>query len=89
MGLAAADLVPGGTRANLEYVQDQVDFAESVSTADKFLLADAQTSGGLLLSVAAERAEEALQLLDECGVSSARVIGTVTRQGSGRLTVKR
>lgn len=45
--------------------------------ANLSLLADPQTSGGLLLSVPADRAEEAVALLHAAGDEAARVIGEV------------
>ncbi|MEU5696217.1 selenide, water dikinase SelD [Actinosynnema sp. NPDC020468] len=44
---AAAGYVSGGTRRNLDWVAPHVDF---VADADALLLADAQTSGGLLVA---------------------------------------
>jgi selenide,water dikinase len=41
--------VSGGTRRNLEWVQQFVDVGAGVSDDDLLLLADAQTSGGLLV----------------------------------------
>jgi selenide, water dikinase len=46
---AAAGHVSGGTRRNLDWVLPYTDFAGSVSEVDRLLLADAQTSGGLLV----------------------------------------
>ena len=53
--LAAADLFPGGTRRNHAVVRDEVDWGGAVE-ADQLLLCDAQTSGGLLVAIAPERA---------------------------------
>ena len=49
--LAAADVVPGGTLDNLEHVSPFVDWSPGLSRVDRLLLADAQTSGGLLIAV--------------------------------------
>ncbi|MBK9967876.1 MAG: selenide, water dikinase SelD, partial [Holophagales bacterium] len=49
--LAAAGVVPGGTLENLAHVSPHVDFAPGLSRVDQLLLADAQTSGGLLIAV--------------------------------------
>ncbi len=53
--LAAADLFPGGTRRNHAAVRDEVDWG-GLAEADQLLLCDAQTSGGLLVAVAPDRA---------------------------------
>jgi selenide,water dikinase len=46
---ARAGYVPGGTRRNLDWVAPHADFGE-VGEEDLLLLADAQTSGGLLIA---------------------------------------
>jgi selenide,water dikinase len=53
--LAADDLFPGGTRRNHQAVRDEVDWG-GLLEADQLLLCDAQTSGGLLVAIAPERA---------------------------------
>ncbi len=53
---ARAGHVPGGTRTNLEQLSDRVTF-EDVDDDLRLLLADPQTSGGLLLSLPADRLE--------------------------------
>jgi selenide,water dikinase len=48
---AARDgFVTGGTRRNLDWVGPHVQFASAVGELDRLLLADAQTSGGLLIA---------------------------------------
>src|SRR5205807_9191375 len=49
--------IPGGTTRNVEGVADAVTFADGVDRTTRLLLADAQTSGGLLVVVGPERAE--------------------------------
>jgi selenide, water dikinase len=46
---ARAGYVPGGTRRNLDWVRPHADFGD-LSEEDILLLADAQTSGGLLIA---------------------------------------
>ena len=74
--LIAAGMVAGGTQRNHAFVAEGVDFGE-LALPEQLLLADAQTSGGLLLSVPAERAQ---RLLAECrkrGTLAAAAIGVV------------
>lgn len=47
---AAAGYISGGTRRNLGWVQPHTRFASAVSEQDRLLLADAQTSGGLVVA---------------------------------------
>lgn len=61
--LAQAGVVPGGTRRNLAFLSGydkagrlRVGWEEEFTETEKLILADAQTSGGLLIAVAPERA---------------------------------
>lgn len=80
--LAEAGLVPGGTRRNLEWVGARVDGA-GVDPVQLLLLADAQTSGGLLFGVSSDQAEPVAAALRACGHPAA-TIGRA-RPGSGRI----
>jgi selenide,water dikinase len=51
--LAADGLVPGGSRANLAAAAPYCRWDDGVAELDRLLLADAQTSGGLLIAVPA------------------------------------
>ena len=85
--LAEAGHVPGGSRRNLEDVADAVSFEEAVDPVTRTLLADAQTSGGMLIAVAAQEAERVVAAL--AGKSpAAAVVGTVTAGEPGRITVE-
>jgi selenide,water dikinase len=53
----AETFVPGGLVKNRKFAEPHVDLAEGVSAATVNLLADPQTSGGLLVAVAPDRAE--------------------------------
>jgi selenide,water dikinase len=56
--LVEAGHVPGGTRTNLDLAADYTEFAPELSETDRLLACDAQTSGGLFVSLPAERAAE-------------------------------
>jgi len=75
--LAEAGTIPGGSKRNLAYAATMTDFAGEVSDTTRLLLADAQTSGGLLLCVPHARANEAVKRLVDAGCEHARVIGTL------------
>jgi selenium donor protein len=75
--LVTSGVVPGGTLNNREYTAPVVEYEGGVPEVLRVLLNDAQTSGGLLISVPRERAEELLALLKEKGVEGAAVVGEV------------
>ncbi len=80
--LAAAGTVPGGTRRNCDWVTPQVD-PGGYPELDVLLLADAQTSGGLLFGAEPDRAAATVAQLGP----PAAVIGRV-RTGRGRITLR-
>ena len=84
--LARQDVVPGGTRRNLAAVAPFVDWSERLSSVDQLVLADAQTSGGLLIAVAPDAAEPLLGELAARGVSWSARIGTFTDR-PGRIEI--
>lgn len=71
--LAAAEVVPGGTKANLEWVREHVEFPEHFPVDIQWVLADAQTNGGLLASVPWKEARKALAALNRAGVGAAPI----------------
>ncbi len=86
--LAAARVVPGGSWKNLAFLESWAVFDEGLDETDRILLADAQTSGGLLLAVAPERAADLLAALRAKGVPAAEVVGRFTEDGPGRLHIR-
>lgn len=80
-------IVPVGTRSNLKYVREFVDFAPSISETEQLILADAITSGGLLISVPGEKTGQLMEELKARGVKDAAVVGEVTGFGEGRIKV--
>lgn len=80
--------VPGGTRRNLENVARRVRWARNVPEELRLLLADAQTSGGLLLSVPAGRAAALVRLLEERGVPVVARLGEIVEDPDARIRVE-
>jgi cysteine desulfurase NifS/selenium donor protein len=81
--LAAADVVPGGTVNNLEHVAPHVSFPPGLPRVDRLLLADAQTSGGLLVALPAEQAAALVG-----AVAGAVVVGRCVGPGAGTIVVR-
>ena len=69
--------VPGGTKQNLRTAEPNVAFADGVTEAMRLLLADAQTSGGLLCCVPAEHLEEVLAICEAEDTLCRAVIGKI------------
>jgi selenide,water dikinase len=82
--LIGRDCVPGGTRDNFAAANSLVDW-NNATTSQKILLTDAQTSGGLLLSVAKPKLEKVLRALRSAHTPCAAVIGKITRRRRGGL----
>jgi len=85
--LAAAGHVPGGTRRNLDTVTPVVVFDEAVGPLDRLVLADAQTSGGLLLAVRPAAGPGLLERLRDEGTPVAARIGVVTEDSGAVIAV--
>ena len=73
--IAAAGTVPGGSRRNLTRALTVTEMATGLGDAMQLLLADAQTSGGLLLCVPEARAAEAVRRLHDAGCPRSAIIG--------------
>ncbi len=81
--LVADGLVPGGSRRNLAWAGERME-VDGVDDSVVIVLADAQTSGGLLFGAEAGPAEDAVRALVASGHTAA-VVGTV---GAGQGTIR-
>ena len=70
---ARSGFLPGGLRRNAEFLSGCVEFRESVSEELRNLFYDPQTSGGLLLSVAAEDSSALAATLQHAGVPAEEI----------------
>ena len=78
--LANDGIIPGGTKRNLSYVESFTQFHEDRTDIEKLITSDAQTSGGLLISISPEKTESFLQLFNEQSSIKAQKIGKITEQ---------
>ncbi|MBZ0149242.1 MAG: selenide, water dikinase SelD [Pseudorhodoplanes sp.] len=86
----AEGLCPGGTRRNLQYAAPHARFATEIDELRQLLLADAQTSGGLLMAVNESRLEQLLADLKARQTCAASVIGRVVQADRpGNIDVSR
>jgi selenium donor protein len=79
-----AGKVPGGTRRNLEFYGAHASFGPGLGDADRLLVADAQTSGGLLIAASPDRAPALERALASRSVPVHR-IGTLVQGQAGTL----
>lgn len=84
--LAVSGAVPGGTKNNFNHIEEIVTYPETMDQTDKWILCDAVTSGGLLISIAEQDADSLLNELQKKSVE-AKIIGEVTNGKGGHVTV--
>lgn len=77
--------VPGGTKQNLATSESETEFASTVSDAMKYLLADAQTSGGLLCCVPERHLDEVLAICEAEDTLCRAVVGRIEAADGGAL----
>ncbi len=85
--LAADGVVPGGTGRNLAWIEEWLDIDAGVDELDVTILADAQTSGGLVFGVDPDAADDVVAGLVADGHTAA-VIGRAVN-GNGRIALRR
>ena len=84
--LIRGGFVAGGTQRNHAFVSEFVDWG-GVETFEQLLLADAQTSGGLLFAVDPDGTDDLVMALTRAGTPAAAVIGGIEAGAPGRVTV--
>jgi len=85
--LVTAGAVSGGTSRNIEAIRDVVNFEDGVGDVEFTVLADAQTSGGMLISVPQERSEALVKSLVANQTLYSSVIGKVFDGDPGIVTI--
>lgn len=81
MDLAAMGMIPAGSFANKQFCSSVVQVAEGIDPILCDLMFDAQTSGGLVLSVPVEQLDRAMNILEQEG-DLATCIGMVHERGA-------
>ena len=85
--LASQGMCPAGLHRNREFYAPWVEIADSVPLNVQDVLNDPQTSGGLLIIIDAAKADDLMGKLKSTGVEDAAVVGKVTGESSGKITV--
>ena len=79
---------PGGTIRNLKYIEEKIDFKENLTKQDKLILSDAQTSGGLLVSMPEAQAKEYIKRVEDYTFGLACIIGEVVPKKQKDIYIK-
>lgn len=82
-----AGMVSAGTRRNRDWASDVLDTTDEIDDTDLWLLADAQTSGGLLLGVDPDEVATVTTAMAAAALPAA-VIGQVDAAGTGRIRLR-
>ncbi len=85
--IAARGIAPDGSRVNVRNLRPRTEVEKGVTDEDFLLLCDAQTSGGLLVSLPADQAESYSRRCRERGANAAAVVGRVSERGAVALKV--
>ena len=86
--LAEFGLFPGGSFRNRDHFQPHVQIQnQSLSQDQIMLLFDAQTSGGLLLSIPHEKADQLLDKLKLAGIEWSAMIGEVFADDKRKILI--
>jgi selenide, water dikinase len=86
--LIEEDCIPGGTRENLKTAEAFTEF-DGINSSGRYLVADAQTSGGMLLCVPERKLQAVLKILKKLRTPAAAIVGRIVRSAKPRIWVKR
>lgn len=84
---ASMGLIPAGAYKNREFRASMMDVAQNVERSRQDLLADPQTSGGLLIGVSADQAADLVTALKDAGIDAAAQIGEVLESPEEKIRV--
>jgi len=86
--LAAKGVVPGGSKSNHKWLENDVTY-ENITESEQLVLCDAITSGGLLVALSAEEAGPYVEAVHKVGLSSAAIVGQILPKSDKLITVVR
>ena len=85
--LLEQDVAPGGTHRNIESLEGHLAWDNGLPQTDRLLLCDPQTSGGMLICIAAAKCDLLIRNLVEQQTPHAAVVGEVTDGEPGSITI--
>ena len=86
--LAKDNIIPGGSKNNFDYFKSLIHFDESIKKYQKLMLADAQTSGGLLIAVSNKYLNEVLDFLNKYNPYETKIIGSFLVKNDKNIIIK-
>lgn len=86
--LAEQNVIPGGSKANKQWLTDDVNYGKGVSLIDQIILCDVVTSGGLLISMPEREAKKYIETLKKEHTINATIIGHVIEKNEKAIYVK-
>jgi len=84
--LIAAGIIPGGSHQNLRHVEKNCTF-NGLSETEKIILADAQTSGGLMIALSESDARKLVEKLKNKKLETTCIIGRFSQKGTGMIHI--
>ena len=85
--LASDGIIPGGTKRNLSFAESFTQFLEDQTKIEKLITSDAQTSGGLLISLPPDSAKMFIKKFNERSPIKAQEIGNIIKQKTNTIYV--
>jgi selenide,water dikinase len=88
LALVREEMISGAIERNREYASQYVEVMEGVTEDVEIALYDPQTSGGFLIAIKEDHAEDFVTELREKGSNSASIIGKVTIKSEGKIVLR-
>lgn len=85
---ASHGILTGGGASNLEFASISIEVEGKLTREQKMILHDPQTSGGLLIALSAEKAQDLVDGIRNSGAAYAAVIGEVLSQGDRPILIR-
>jgi len=88
MTFASMGIVPGGSRLNERFCSKHLDVGSGIDPLLVNILADAQTSGGLLISVPKDKCGDLVKRLKDRDTPAADIVGEVMSEPAGVIQIR-
>ncbi len=85
---AVQGMIPGGAYCNQQHFGGEIRFSPQVPEAERIVLFDPQTSGGLLIALPRPNGEKLLEVLHAKGIEEAAIVGEVMEKGPELIVVE-